>query len=42
MRLTIVESGFDAIPQARSDDAFEVNAEGWTIQVDLVRRYVTQ
>lgn len=38
--LTIVESGFDAIPQARRGPAFEANSEGWAIQTDLVRRYL--
>ena len=39
--LTIVESGFDAIPEARRSASFEVNTEGWTIQTDLVRKYLT-
>lgn len=38
--LTIVESGFDAIPEARRNSSFEANAEGWAIQTDLVRRYL--
>jgi uncharacterized protein YndB with AHSA1/START domain len=38
--LTIVESGFDDIPEARRKDSFESNAEGWAIQTDLVRRYL--
>ena len=38
--LTIVESGFDAIPEARGSASFEANAEGWAIQTDLVRRYL--
>lgn len=38
--LTITESGFDAIPEARRNGSFEANAEGWAIQTDLVRRYV--
>jgi uncharacterized protein YndB with AHSA1/START domain len=37
--LTITESGFDAIPEARRSASFEANAEGWAIQTDLVRRY---
>jgi uncharacterized protein YndB with AHSA1/START domain len=40
--LTIVESGFDAIPEARRSASFEANAEGWAIQTDLVRRYLEQ
>lgn len=38
--LTIVESGFDAIPEARRGPSFEANSEGWGIQADLVRRYL--
>ncbi|MBI2700814.1 MAG: vanillate O-demethylase oxidoreductase VanB [Mycobacterium sp.] len=38
--LTITESGFDAIPEARRRASFEANAEGWAIQTDLVRRYL--
>ncbi len=38
--LTIVESGFDAIPEARRGPSFEANSEGWAIQTDLVRRYL--
>ncbi|OBK56353.1 SRPBCC family protein [Mycobacterium kubicae] len=38
--LTIVESGFDAIPEARRRSSFEANSEGWAIQTHLVRRYV--
>ncbi|KQH80678.1 vanillate O-demethylase oxidoreductase VanB [Mycobacterium gordonae] len=38
--LTIVESGFDAIPEARRGPSFEANSEGWAIQADLVRRYL--
>ena len=38
--LTITESGFEAIPEARQGQAFEANSEGWAIQTDLVRRYV--
>jgi len=42
VRLTIVESGFDAIPEARRNASFEANSEGWAIQTDLVRRYLAQ
>ncbi len=38
--LTITESGFDAIPEARRASSFEANSEGWAIQADLVRRYL--
>jgi uncharacterized protein YndB with AHSA1/START domain len=38
--LTVVESGFDAIPAARRSAAFEANSEGWAKQVELVRKYL--
>jgi uncharacterized protein YndB with AHSA1/START domain len=38
--LTIVESGFDAIPVARRSAAFEANSGGWAKQVELVRKYL--
>jgi uncharacterized protein YndB with AHSA1/START domain len=38
--LRIVESGFDAIPQARRADAFEANSGGWARQTELVRKYL--
>ena len=40
--LTIVESGFDAIPEARRSAAYEANEGGWAIQTDLVRRYLEE
>jgi uncharacterized protein YndB with AHSA1/START domain len=38
--LTIVESGFDAIPATRRSAAFEANSGGWAKQVELVRKYL--
>jgi len=38
--LTVVETGFDALPIARKTDAFEANEEGWAIQVQLVEKYL--
>ena len=38
--LTVVESGFDRIPQARHDEAFRMNDGGWTAQVRNIQRYV--
>jgi uncharacterized protein YndB with AHSA1/START domain len=40
--LTITESGFDSIPEARRGASFEANAEGWAIQADMVRRYLEE
>lgn len=38
--LTVVESGFANIPEARRAKAFEMNSEGWAIQVQNIARYV--
>jgi hypothetical protein len=40
--LTLVESGFDAIPLDRRAEAFKSNDAGWTEQVRNIDRYVTQ
>lgn len=40
-RLTVVESGFDQVPLARRAQAYRMNAEGWTIQVQAIERYVS-
>jgi uncharacterized protein YndB with AHSA1/START domain len=38
--LTVVESGFDALPIARRTDAFEANDEGWSLMLKVVDKYV--
>jgi uncharacterized protein YndB with AHSA1/START domain len=38
--LTVTESGFAKIPEARRAKAFEMNSEGWAIQVQNIARYV--
>jgi len=38
--LTIVESGFDALPPERRAKAFESNSQGWAIQADRVEKYL--
>jgi uncharacterized protein YndB with AHSA1/START domain len=38
--LTVVETGFDAIPEARRADAFRMNDAGWTQQMQNIRRYL--
>jgi uncharacterized protein YndB with AHSA1/START domain len=40
--LTVVESGFDAIPASRRAEAWRMNAEGWAIQLKNVERHVTR
>lgn len=39
--LTVVESGFAAIPAARREEAFRMNEGGWTQQVVNIARHVT-
>jgi uncharacterized protein YndB with AHSA1/START domain len=39
--LTIVESGFDQIPEARRAEAFRMNDSGWTEQMRNIERHVT-
>jgi uncharacterized protein YndB with AHSA1/START domain len=38
--LTVIESGFDRIPFPRRAQAFRMNDEGWTKQVQNLERYV--
>ena len=39
-RLTVVESGFDALPLARRGEAFRMNEGGWAQQLENVSRHV--
>jgi uncharacterized protein YndB with AHSA1/START domain len=39
-RLTIVESGFDAIPEARRAKAFSMNSNGWNGQAENLRKFL--
>jgi uncharacterized protein YndB with AHSA1/START domain len=39
-RLTVVESGFDQVPLARRAEAFRMNSEGWTMQMQAIERHV--
>jgi uncharacterized protein YndB with AHSA1/START domain len=41
-RLTIVESGFDAIPASRRAKAFSMNDKGWTGQAENIRKFLTE
>jgi uncharacterized protein YndB with AHSA1/START domain len=38
--LTIVESGFDAVPAHRRERAFLMNDGGWTAQAEKLQKYV--
>ncbi|MEJ7758590.1 MAG: SRPBCC family protein [Gemmatimonadaceae bacterium] len=39
-RLTIVESGFDAIPESRRAKAFSMNSSGWAGQAGNIRKFI--
>ena len=39
-RLTVVESGFDAIPEARRLPAFKANYSGWVGQLKNIQKYL--
>lgn len=39
-RLTVTESGFDALPNHRRQDAFFRNEGGWAIQVQNIKAHV--
>lgn len=39
-RLSIVESGFDAIPEARRATAFSMNTKGWDGQAENLRKFL--
>ena len=39
-RVTVTESGFDKVPEARRAEAFRMNDGGWTQQVKNLEEYV--
>jgi uncharacterized protein YndB with AHSA1/START domain len=39
-RLTVVESGFDAIPSHRRPDALRMNDQGWGAQMTNIKKHV--
>ncbi len=41
-RLTITESGFDALPLERRAKAFADNEGGWTAQLSLIAKYLSR
>lgn len=40
-KLTVTESGFDAVPAARRAEAFRGNEGGWTYQMEAIKRHVS-
>jgi len=41
-RLTIVESGFDAIPRSRREKAFSMNSAGWSGQAKNIEKFLAE
>ena len=41
-RLTLVESGFDRIPEARRAEAYRMNGSGWTQQMKAIEAHVAK
>jgi len=41
-RLTLTESGFDALPPERRAKAFAMNDQGWTAQMTLIEKYLRE
>jgi uncharacterized protein YndB with AHSA1/START domain len=39
--LTVIESGFDALPAERRDLAFRMNSEGWGAQLQNIQAHAT-
>jgi len=39
-RLTVVESGFDALPSHRRDEAWRINEHGWSVQMQNILTHV--
>ncbi len=40
--LTVVESGFDAIPSSRRSTAYQGNEKGWAMQIGAIQRYLAK
>jgi uncharacterized protein YndB with AHSA1/START domain len=40
--VTVTESGFDALPAARRDEAFRMNSDGWGEQMKNIEAHVRQ
>jgi hypothetical protein len=38
--LTVVESGFDNVPLSRREEAFRMNGNGWTGQMENIEKHV--
>lgn len=41
-RLTLVESGFDAIPASRREEAYRMHRQGWAAQMKNIERHLAK
>ena len=41
-KLSIVESGFDAIPESRRVKVFSMNSNGWNGQIENIRKFLAR
>jgi uncharacterized protein YndB with AHSA1/START domain len=39
-RVRVVETGFDKVPNHRRDEAFRMNSNGWSIQMENIKHHV--
>lgn len=39
-RLTIRESGFDALPKALREESYRSNEEGWEVEIDNIAKHL--
>jgi hypothetical protein len=42
IKLTVTESGFEHVPEARREKAFRANEGGWSAQMGLVEKFLAQ
>jgi len=40
--LTVTETGFDRLPDARRAEAFAANERGWAKQMELIEKYLAK
>ena len=39
--LVVTESGFDKVPEARREEAFRMNSNGWAMQLESIEEYLS-
>jgi uncharacterized protein YndB with AHSA1/START domain len=41
-RLKVVESGFDALPESRREEAYQANDKGWAMQMESIEQHLAK